>query len=122
MPSTEVLFYREPNGDAPVWDWLQALRRDDRPAYAKCVSAIERLGELGHELRRPTADYLKDGIYELRVRRGRVHYRILYFFLGRNVAILGHAITKEGAVPDQEIERCAARKRRFESDAPLRLR
>jgi hypothetical protein len=34
-------------------------------------------------LRRPHADYLEDGIYELRWRNGTVQYRILYFFHGR---------------------------------------
>jgi len=32
--------------------------------------------------------FLKDGIYELRVRKGRVNYRTLYFFHGRNLAVL----------------------------------
>ena len=81
-----------------------------------CVAAIERLAALGRELRRPVADFLRDGIHELRIRRGRVHYRILYFFHGRDLAILGHAITKEGTVPSIEIERCIRRKRAFETD------
>jgi putative component of toxin-antitoxin plasmid stabilization module len=58
---------------------------------------------------------LRDGIHELRVRKGRVNYRILYFFHGRDLAILGHAITKEDVVPDIEIERRLRRKRAFES-------
>jgi hypothetical protein len=32
------------------------------------------------------------------------------------MAILGHAITKEGVVPDIEIDRCIRRKRAFESN------
>ncbi len=55
----------------------------------------------GHELRRPLADFLRDGIHELRVRKGRVNYRILYFFHGRNLPILGHALTKEEADPSR---------------------
>jgi len=61
--------------------------------------------ELGHELRRPEADLLRDGIYELRARLGTVNYRILYFFHGRNVAVLAHAITKENEIPVVEINR-----------------
>jgi hypothetical protein len=38
---------------------------------------------MGHELRRPEADFLRDGIYELRASLGGVHHRILYFFLPR---------------------------------------
>jgi phage-related protein len=72
------------------------------------------LAELGHELRRPEGDYLRDGIYELRARKGRVNYRILYFFHGRNVAILTHAITKQKQLPAIEIDRAIARKRQYE--------
>lgn len=66
MPQTEVIFYRESTGEAPVLEWLKEIRRKDQKAYANCVVAIERLAEYGHELRRPTADFLRKGIYELR--------------------------------------------------------
>jgi hypothetical protein len=92
MPQIEVVFYRDDDGSVPVLDWLDRL--DDR-ARAKCVVRIERLKELGHELRRPEADYLRDGIYELRIRLQSVSYRILYFFHGRTAAVLARA--REGA-------------------------
>ncbi|MGO9257708.1 MAG: type II toxin-antitoxin system RelE/ParE family toxin [Bryobacteraceae bacterium] len=38
---------------------------------------------MGRELRRPEADFLRDGIYELRVSLRGVHFRILYFSTGR---------------------------------------
>jgi phage-related protein len=71
---------------------------------------------LGYELRRPLADILRNGIYELRIRKGRVNYRILYFFHGRNLAILGHALTKEDKVPKADIERAIRRKKAFEEN------
>jgi phage-related protein len=116
VPPTEVFFYQDEVGRAPVVEWLKALRREDRKAYAKCVARIRRLAEAGHELRRPEADYLRDGIYELRARRGRVNYRILYFFHGQNVAILTHALTKEGEIPEADLERTSRRKEAFEQD------
>ncbi len=64
-------------------------------------------------MRRPLADMLRDGIYELRIRKGRVNFRILYFFHGRNVAVLGHALTKEAEVPEADIERAIRRKKLF---------
>jgi len=85
VPLTEVLFYQDETGRAPLVEWLRNLRREDRRAYAKCVVRIQRLAEAGHELRRPEVDYFRDGIYELRARRGHVNYRILYFFHGQNV-------------------------------------
>jgi phage-related protein len=116
MPRTSVVFYREGEADVPVLDWLKKLRRTDQRAYESCVAAIERLADLGHELRRPIADILRDGIYELRIRKGRVNYRILYFFHGRQLAILGHALTKEDQVPKVDIERAIRRKFAFEVD------
>lgn len=88
MPRTRVFFFKDDDGTVPVWDWLLELRRRQRRAFAKCVVRIQRLAELGHELRRPEADLLRDGIYELRARDGQVNYRMLFFFHGQNVAIL----------------------------------
>jgi phage-related protein len=116
MPRTDVIFYQEEEDDVPVLDWLKELRRCDQRAYETCIAAIERLAEFGHELRRPLADFLRDGIHELRIRKGRVNYRILYFFHGRDLAILGHALTKEDKVPSADIERTIRRKKAFESD------
>ncbi len=116
MPQTSIVFYQQDPADVPVLDWLQELRRTDHAAYEKCVAAIERLGSLGHELRRPLADILRDGIYELRIRKGRVNYRILYFFHGRRSTILGHALTKEDHVPKEDIERAIRRRTAFLAD------
>lgn len=69
--------------------------------------------ELGHELRRPEADYLEEGIYELRIGRGHVNYRILYFFHGQNVTLLAHALSKEGKVPAADVERALKRRAAF---------
>ena len=85
-------------------------------AWAHCRARIELLAQFGHELRRPAADYLRDGIYELRAKQGHVQYRILYFFHERKVAILAHSLTKEAAIPPVEIERAIKRKKLFESN------
>ncbi|MCG3128871.1 MAG: hypothetical protein CHACPFDD_03767 [Phycisphaerae bacterium] len=116
MPRTTVFFYQDRPGEAPVVRWLEELRSRDQVAYANCVAAIRRLADEGHALRRPTADYLRDKIYELRAKRGRVNYRILYFFHGQNVAILAHALTKEDVVPAIDIERAIQRRRLYEKD------
>lgn len=116
MPETSVLFYKEDDGDVPVRDWLNELKRKDKKAFAKCISKIRLLQAMGHELRRPSADYLRDGISELRIRQGRVNYRILYFFHGKNVALLAHGLTKESQVPPKDIDRAVERKRKYEQD------
>ena len=120
MPRADVGYYQEGKA-VPVLDWLRELRQRDRRAYARCVVRIQRLAQEGHALRRPETDYLRDGIYELRARQGRVNYRILYFFHGQNVVILAHGLTKEDEVPDAEIERALRRKEAFEQNPKLHL-
>ena len=68
---------------------------------------------VGHELRRPEADYLRDRIYELRISLQGIHYRILYFFHGRNIAIVSHGLVKERVVPAVEIDLALARRSKF---------
>jgi phage-related protein len=116
VPRTKVVFYRETDGSVPALEWFDGL-----PAKAqdKCRIRIQRLAELGHELRRPEADILRDGIYELRVGLQHVNYRILYFFHGQVAAILAHGLTKRDRVPDAAIESALARKRKYEQDPKL---
>jgi phage-related protein len=113
MPKTQVVFYRKQEGGSPVVEWLQELKETNEKAWANCRVRIEQLAASGHELRRPAADFLQDGIYELRAKQGHVQYRVLYFFHGRNVAILAHSLTKEDEMPDVDIERAIARKKLF---------
>jgi len=113
MPQTKIVFYKEDNGNVPVLEWLRGLQPKARD---KCVVKIERLSALGHELRRPEADYLKDKIYELRIGLQGINYRILYFFSGNSVAILSHGIVKDKAVPPAEIDKAISRKKKFEQN------
>lgn len=116
MPETEVLFYRDERGEAPVVLWLEELRRANGRDFAKCVARLRLLARMGYELRRPVSDSLGDGLHELRVRHGRVNYRMIYFYSGRNVAVIAHALTKEAAVPAIDLERAVNRRRAYELD------
>lgn len=113
MPKTKIVFYREEDGSIPVLDWLENL---PPKAVAKCRVRMGRLAELGHEIRRPEADVLRDNIYELRASLQGIHHRILYFFHGNTAAVLAHGIVKESAVPAKEIEKAIERKKKFESN------
>src|SRR5438093_13783519 len=116
MPTTQVVFYQDADGHAPVLNWLQELLKTNERAWTHCRARIELLAQSGHELRRPAADFLRDGIYELRAKQGHVQYRILYFFHDRKAAVLSHSITKEDSIPPVEIERAWTRKRQFEQN------
>ena len=113
MPRVNVLYFRENDGAVPLLDWLADL---PAKAVVKCQVSLARLEMEGHELRRPVADYLRDGVYELRPSFHGVHYRMLYFFHGRDAVVVSHGITKEQKVPAVEIARAIQRKKQFESD------
>ncbi len=113
MPQTRLVFYQEEDGTVPILDWLDSL---PERALDKCRVKLERLQALGHELRRPENDYLRDGIYELRVRLGTVNYRMLYFFHENTAAVVSHGLMKEQRVPPKEIDRAIAAKQRFIRD------
>src|SRR5437879_1218125 len=96
MASVTIHLFQEANGDVPFLEWLATLPRKARD---KCRVRLGRLKELGNEMRRPEADYLRDAIYELRFKLQRVNYRVLYFFHGRSAVVLSHGLQKEKSIP-----------------------
>jgi len=119
MPATEVVLYREEDGSIPLLDWLREVQQTNQVAFAKCVTLIDYLKQFGRDLRRPRADMLRDGVYELRTQVRNVNYRLLYGFVGKNVAMLSHGLTKERTVPSREIDLAVARLERFKKNPEL---
>ena len=109
MPETEVIIFADAQASSPLLRWLDGL---PETARVKCLDRVQRLRALGHELRRPHAAPLRDGIHELRVRSGRVHYRMLYFFHDRR-AVISHGCRKERIVPVAEVDRAIANRTKF---------
>jgi hypothetical protein len=51
LAQADVFSFREPKDESvPLLEWLDQL---PPKVKAKCIERIDRLGELGHELRRP---------------------------------------------------------------------
>ena len=114
MPPTTVVFFQDgPAQNPSLIKWLDGL---PEKAQQKCLARLKRLEDLGHELRRPEAEYLRDGIYELRASYQGVHYRMLYFFHGTAAVVISHGITKEREVPSTEIARAVRAKEFFEAN------
>jgi len=102
MPRTDITIYKDDDGSVPLLDWLD---KQAKKVQKDLLARIELLEEKGNELRRPVVDPLRDGIIEIRKRRLRINYRILYAFCGKNVVLLSHGCTKESKVPDKEIDK-----------------
>jgi phage-related protein len=112
MPGVEVIFHQDAPGKRPrLIEWLDTL---SPKARVKCLVRLKRLEDLGHELRRPEADSLRDGIHELRASYQGIHYRMLYFFHGGKAVVVTHGVVKEREIPTQEIDKAIRAKATFE--------
>lgn len=117
MPATRVVYFKDADGIIPVKEWLDNfVARNNIKALIKCKARLKYLSNFGLECRRPYADYLRNGIYELRAEHGNINYRILYFFSGKTAAVAAVGLVKESRVPDKDIDLAVARKAVFESD------
>lgn len=97
----KIVFYKTSKGKTPLWEFLKKV---DSKANAKIQKHIMLLSQEGPKLKRPYADYLKEGIYELRVKFSPNNYRILYFFFSGEDIVLTHGFVKKTAkVPKMEI-------------------
>jgi len=103
-----IWFFVDERGRSPVREYLDSLTEKER---AKAAAYIEELKLQGHNLRRPLADYIGHGIYELRPGANRV----FYFFFMRNSVVLVHALRKKtDKLPQRDIDLCVSRKRQAE--------
>ncbi len=116
MPQRKLIFYQDEKGNVPIIEWLDRL---PQKVQTKCFIKLERLAQLGHELRRPEADFLRDKIYELRINFQRINYRILYFFYQNKAVVISHGIIKDKQVPNSEIEQAIKNQSKFEQNPQI---
>lgn len=116
MPESTVRFFRDRDGTCPFLDWLAELEQQNAKAFEKCLYMLDLLRQFGHELRRPHADLLRDSVYELRTKVGRVNYRVVYGFVGKDMVLVSHGLTKERVVPAAEIDRAVMRLALYRTD------
>ena len=103
-----IYYFIDENGNNPVEEFIASLPVKER---AKVYAYIAELKAQGHNLRRPMADYLGNGVYELRPKANR----IFYFFFLKHSAVLLHAIRKKtDKIPEKELELCLKRKQAVE--------
>lgn len=96
----QIIYFRDEKGKEPVSEWLDRLSEKIK---AKCTFGIDRLEQMGYELRRPEAAPLQKGINELRIVCEGNQYRILYGFHEGNVILL-HGMLKRERVTLKEID------------------
>lgn len=99
-----VYYFVDKDGAKPVKEFINSLTDKEQ---AKVYAYITELKKQGNNLRRPMADYLEDGIYELRPKDNR----IFYFFYLRDRAVLVYAIKKHvKKILESDLRLCLKRK------------
>ena len=104
-----IYYFVDQRGNRPVKDFIISLPvKEQAKIFAYCNELLKQ----GYNLRRPMADYLGHGIYELRPKDNR----IFYFFFLKDGAVFLHAIKKKSdKIPENDLDLCAKRKTRVEA-------
>lgn len=98
-----VLYYEDINQKSQIFNYIEKLKDNEQ---IKVLNWIKKLQEEGPNLPRPYADYLRDDIYELRVKLTGDQIRILYFFCFKDYIVLTHSFRKNTQkVPPKEIKK-----------------
>ena len=106
----DIVFYRLPDGTAPVEAFLDELEPKMR---AKALYGLSILKEYGNELREPYSKPVGNGLFELRIKFSSDITRIFYFFFAGNQIILTNGFVKKTVkTPRGEIDRA----RRYRDD------
>ena len=113
MPKTAVYIYQTTNGRAPLINWLKGQNQRVQDKATELVTLLEGRG---HKLSMPHAKVLRSGIWELRVIVQRVQHRILYAFVGKNIVLLTHGLTKTDKVPAKEIDKAIRYKNEYKQN------
>ncbi|MCX5784404.1 MAG: type II toxin-antitoxin system RelE/ParE family toxin [Elusimicrobia bacterium] len=104
-----IFYFSDERGRCPVMEFIHSLPPDEQ---AKVYSYIRELRIQGHNLRRPMADYVTQGLYELRPKANR----IFYFFYLKESAVFVHAIRKKtDKLPERDIRLALKRKANMQS-------
>lgn len=105
---SDIYYFVDQRGDKPVKEFVASLPVKEQ---AKVFAYFNELIRQGYNLRRPMADYLGDGIYELRPKDNR----IFYFFFLKGAAVFLHAIKKKSdSIPRNDLSLCIKRKEQVE--------
>lgn len=101
-----VKFYRDSDGNEPVKEYLQQLRKkqdkDSRINLNKINDYIQALSEYGTRAGEPYMKHLDGGIWELRPLRNRI---LFFYWDGNSFVLLSHFIKKTQKTPKKEIEK-----------------
>lgn len=97
----EIFFYETEDGKCPVEEFLHTM---EPKMLAKALRIIDLLEHNGSRLREPYSKFLRNGIFELRIKQGTNITRLLYFFMIEKKIIITNGFWKKTQkTPKEEI-------------------
>ena len=113
----EIEFYETENGRVPVNEFVNSLQEKQK---AKILRDIELLKKMGSDLHYPYIDSIKGekykGLLELRTKYSTDIFRVFYFMIVDNKAIMLHAFQKKTQkTPRKEIDTALNRMKDYEA-------
>ena len=113
----EIEFYKTENGRNPVNDFINSLQKKQ---ISKILQDITLLQKFGSNLHYPYVDSIKGekykGLFELRTSSASNNFRVFYFVLIGNKAVLLHAIQKQtNKTPKKELDVALARMKEYKT-------
>lgn len=101
----KIIYYETPNGNSPVFDFIQSL---DAKSKSKIIGVLDLLKELGIQIRSPHAKKLTGtNLWELRT-LGEGNIRIFYVAIMNRKFLLLHGFAKKKQKTDKKEIKIAA--------------
>ena len=100
----DIFFYRDKDGNEPVYEYLKELRKkndkDSRIKSTKILDYIEVLHRHGKSAGEPYIKHLEDDIWEVRPLRDRILFAA---WVNNSFVLLHHFVKKTQKTPRREI-------------------
>lgn len=118
MKRFRCVYYQADSGKTPVREFVDSLHDRTQQKYFQVAALLE---DYGKSLPKPHADFIGDGIYELRFFGIEGKIRILYFFYyGNKIVFTNGFVKKIQRTPKKEIELAQSRRSLYIAQADKR--
>ena len=109
----EIVYYQKENWKIPVYEFLEKLSKNDPKLVSKILYKIDllKIWKLWNE----DIKFLKDKIYELRIKFSSNISRIFYFSIkNKKIVLLNAIVKKDNKINKKDIEKALKYKENYE--------
>lgn len=105
----EVKFFCTQQGDEPVRKFLKELSSDERKIIGQDIKTVQLKFPIG----KPTVDYLRDGLWEVRSSLENRIARVIFFIEEGKMVLVHGFIKKTQKTSEQDIDLAKSRKNSY---------